>query len=313
MTAEGHTISEDARAPLHAGPVIAAAAAIVAVEVALVLPGRLLAAQIADALLVLALVNAGPRRDAAAPSGGAGATIDALRALAIVPLIRVVALGLPAHDWSEPFALLALAVTFGAVALRLMPVVGLRPAALLAPRVAGADLAAIGAGAGLGLLAYFAGAPQLWHEEAAGGPITLAVTAAVTAACTEELVFRGLVQGTLRRAAGPVGTLAAAGLFAVGYLDAGSAALVLTVALMSVAFSAIVARTGALAGVLVGHVLFAVGAGAVWPALLGREPGVDLAQPWVAVLLALGLVAASARVCRPPADAVADVQPAEAG
>ena len=276
----------------------AAIVAIVAVEAALVVPGHLLAAQIVDAVLVFALVNAGPRQPAQSPAAPGATGLAVLRALALVPLIRVVALGLPMRDWSEPAAIIAIALPVGLVALRLAPLVGLRLQRLFAP-ASSADRYAVTAGAALGLVACLAGAPPLWAEGAGGGRILVAIAAAVVAACAEELVFRGLVQGTLQRAFGRIGMLAAAGLFSATYLDAGSAALVLSFVLAGVVFGHVVSITGSLQGVMLGHVLLAVGAGAFWPTLLGR-PAAGLDTTFIAIVLGLAVVAAAARACLHP-------------
>lgn len=289
--------ARDARGRTYVAAALATAAAIVAIEALLVVPGHLLAAQIADAALVLLLVNAGPRRETQALTARAATALAALRALALVPLIGVVALGLPMRDWSEPVAVLALALPVGLVALRLMPsLVGSR--SLFSLRPLPANLYAVCAGAVLGLVAYLAGAPALWPEGAPDDRVALGIAAAIVAACVEELVFRGLVQRALQRAAGRVGMLVAGAVFASTYLDAGSTALVLTVALAGVVFGHTVARTGALGGVIAGHVLLVVGAGAIWPAVVDESP---LPQPQASIALAAAIVIAIAIACRKPA------------
>ena len=145
---------------------VAFAAASVAIEASLVLPGHLLAAQIAYAVLVLVLVNIAPR-DPAALSDRAAAAQSALRALALVPLIRVFALGLPARGWSQAAALLLdcgadrrRRAADGPDGRRAPP----RPAE---PRGCRPPHAlAIAAGLLLGGVAYLAGAPALWPQGA---------------------------------------------------------------------------------------------------------------------------------------------------
>ncbi|MDP8909471.1 MAG: CPBP family intramembrane metalloprotease [Chloroflexota bacterium] len=275
---------------------LAGAAAIVAVEALLVAPGRLLAAQIVDALLVLALVNAGPRRETQASSPRTLAAIGALRALALVPLVRVMALGLPMSDWTEPPAVLAVTLPLGLVAFWLAPVVRLRLRRMFSLSVGLADLYAISAGLTLGLLAFVAGAPRLWPDGADDERIALGLAAAAVAAFVEELVFRGLIQSTLQAAVGRVGIVAAMVLFAATHLDAGSTVLVLTIALAGVAFSHAFANTGRLPGVILGHVVFVVGAGAVWPSLVETSdlpPFHDLrATVALAIAIAIAVVLA---------------------
>lgn len=291
------TVARDRRELAYLAAAGATVLAIVAVEALLVAPGRLLAAQIVDAVLVLALVNAGPRQPEEVPSAVTAAALAALRALALVPLVRVVALGLPMRDWTEPIAVLAIALPVGGVALRLAPVVGLRVRRMFALRRPFADLYAIAAGATLGLLIFLAGAPRLWPDGAASDRIALGVGAAVVAAAVEELVFRGLVQGTLQRAFGRLGMLAATAVFAVTYLDAGSTALVLTFALAGVVFAHARAVSGTLAGVIVGHVLLVTGAGAIWPSVLD-EPGLpELSEPLTSIGLSVAIAIATGLAC----------------
>lgn len=298
-------IARDRRELAYLAAAVASVVAIIAVEALLVVPGHLLAAQIIDALLVLVLVNSGPRRAQGVPSARSAAALAALRALALVPLVRVVALGLPMRDWAEPVAVLAIALPVGGVALRLAPVVGLRLRRLLSVGGRLADLYAIFAAATLSLLAYLSGVPRLWPDGADGERIALGVGAAVVAAAVEELVFRGLVQGTLQRAFGRVGMLAATAIFAATYLDAGSTALVLTFVLAGVVFMHAVAVAGALAGVIAAHVLLVTGAGAIWPALLD-EQGLPVAEPGTSIGLSIAIALAIGLACWQPLAARSD-------
>jgi membrane protease YdiL (CAAX protease family) len=300
-------MSAEPRGPAGAGPpatglcvlLVALAGASVAIEAALVLPGHLLAAQIAYAVLVLVLVNIAPR-DPEALSDRAAAAQSALRALALVPLIRVFALGLPARGWSQAGALLLIAVLIGAAALRMAPLVGVRRRSLLCARLSLSHVLAIVAGLLLGGLAYLAGSPALWPQGAASRDVALALAAVTAAAIAEELVFRGVVQVTFMRALGALGVIVASALFAATYLDAGSTALVLVYALAGFLFARSVARSGTLGGAIIGHVLLALGAGAAWPMIFGREPPVDLPEPLASVLLTIAIaLAASAAHAAP--------------
>lgn len=300
MTLEPNAARRDRAATAYVGLALAGALAIVAVEALLVVPGHLRAAQVAYALLVLAFVNAGPAHESRALSPRALAAVAALRALALVPLIRVLALALPMRDWTEPAAILAIALPVGIVALRLAPVVGLPLRPLLRLRPPAIVLFAIASGALLGLVAFAAGAPQLWPDGAAGGRIALGVAAAVVAACVEEIVFRGVVQGTLQRAAGRLGIVTACALFAATYLGSGSTALVLTFALAGCVFALAVARSGALPGVIAGHVVLVVGAGAVWPQVLDASELPALRGQAATVVLAAAIAVTLAVACRGP-------------
>ncbi len=273
------------RAFLAACLVLACAGALIAVEAALLARGHTLAADIVSAVLVFVFLNSAvvalksdwPER---------WVTSRALQALALVSLARVVAFGLPLGDGSAAAATLVVAALIGLAAAWAAPRLGapLRP--LLAFRASADQACAADAGLVLGLGAYLVGAPTLWTRGAAVSAIVLAVIAALAASVTEELLFRGVVQTTLERSAGRAGVLAATALYAVTYLSLGTGALVMMVALAGLVFAIIVARTGNLTGAMTGHALFALGAGGVWPALLGRRH-----HPWVHgsdVLLVLG-------------------------
>jgi membrane protease YdiL (CAAX protease family) len=268
------------------------AAASAAIEASLVLPGHLLAAQIAYAVLVLVLVTIAPR-DPEALSDRAAAALSALRALALVPLIRVCALGLPARGWSQAGALLLIAVLIGAAALRMAPMVGVRRRSLVSLRLSPPHALAIAAGLLLGGLAYLADAPVLWPQGAASRDIALVLAAVTCAAITEEIVFRGIVQVTFARALGALGVVVASALFAATYLDAGTTALVLIYALAGFVFARSVSRTATLGGAIIGHVLLALGAGAAWPLIFGRVPPVDLPEPLTSVLLTIAIALAA--------------------
>lgn len=280
------------------------AAALVGVEVGLIARGHLLAGDIADAVLLLALVNAEPRPTAAASAARDRDVVAAMRALALVPLIRVASLGLPLRDGSHALGTLVVAALIGGAAIAVAPVVGVPRRILLAAPRPGAQLLTATAGLILGLLAYLLGAPQLWSAGAPMGRVLVALLAAVTAAAVEEVVFRGLVQVSLQRVAGRAGLLAAIALFATLYLDAGSAALVMVFAVAGVVFAYAVARTGALAGSVVGHVLLALGAGALWPAVLGRRHPGWIHAPGTTIVLAGTLVVVTAIALRRPVVAV---------
>ena len=141
--------------------------AIVAVEALLVVPGHLLAASIATPARA-PLVNAGPRRERGGLSARASASIAALRALALVPLIRVVALALPMRDWSEPVAIIAVALPSGGrTAARARRRTAAAAPALPAPLLRGPVRPCL-AGAALSLVAFRAGVPALWPDGAAG-------------------------------------------------------------------------------------------------------------------------------------------------
>jgi membrane protease YdiL (CAAX protease family) len=175
----------------------------------------------------------------------------------------------------------------------LAPLAGVDLRALTLARRDRSQAPAVCAGLGLGLVAYFLGAPPVVPAHAGVARVLVAIVAVIATAVVEELVFRGLVQVTLQRLVGGVGVVAAALLFASTYLDAGSTALVLALALAGVVFGYSVARTGSLAGAIAGHCALSLGAVLLWPAVFGRSPSSWLDTWLTAIVLAL-LVAAVA-------------------
>lgn len=285
-------------------------ASLIAVEALLFARGRVLAGQIADAVLLFLILQVKPgpgRRSPATWSlshalslgwNPSEATRDAMRSLALVPLIRVVSVGLPLRDVSYPAGTLAVGLIIGSAAMVLAPVVGVAPRTFLTARAPRVQLQAVLGGLLLGFVAYLLGAPALWPTGASHERALLGLVAVVAAAAAEEIVFRGVVQWTLQRALGRAGVLAAAALFASTYLGAGSASLVLTVALAGLVFARTVVRTGGLSGAVGGHVVFAVGAGAIWPALLGRSHPAWLSGPVPIIALAVATAGMTAIIMR---------------
>jgi hypothetical protein len=267
-------------------------AALICVEAALIAPGHVLAGDIADAALVFVFVQL-----AMGLGGGSAQTRGAraaIRALTLVPLSRVVALGLPLREGSYAAGLLVTAVLVGFAAWALAPTVGVIRRTVLGFRPPIFHLRAALAGLVLGLAAYLLGAPVLWAPGARGDQVLLGVLAAACAAFTEELVFRGVVQIPMQRLAGRVGVIAVIGLSTSTYLDAGSASLVLVAAFAAAVFAHTVSRTGTLGGPIVGHLLLALGAGAIWPAVLGRAHPNWLSGPWATIALALATAGVTA-------------------
>jgi hypothetical protein len=267
---------------------MAAVLALIAVEAGLVARGHLLAGGIADAVLLFALLQAAMVRTI--PSQTPDPRL-ALIGLALIPLIRVVALGLPLRQGSNAAATLAIAGLTAFAALSLARTVGVAVRSFYAVRRPVAHLAVAAAGLLLGLLAYALGAAPLWPPGAAFGRVVLSLVAAASAATVAEIVFRGVVQIPLQRVAGRMGVLAASALFASSYLDIRPAALVLVMAVAGLLFAYVVARTGTVGGPLAGHALLVLGAGGFWPAVLGRGHSKWVVSQATGVI-ALGIAAA---------------------
>lgn len=289
------------RAWIGAPVALLSVAVLIALEAALLAPGHTLAADIVAAVLVFILLNAATMALGLA-SPEAWVMASALQALALVALARVVGFGLPLRDGSRATGTIAVAVLIGFAAAWAAPRLGVPLRARIALRPSPAQARAAAAGLVLGLAAYVVGARPLWTPGAAGSRVAVALVAVGAASVVEELLFRGVVQATLQRAAGRAGLLAASALFAATYLGLGPAALVMVVALTGLVFAVIVARTGNLTGAFAGHALFALGAGAFWPVLLGRRYTAWLHGTGVTVVVGVALVVVAVIVFRTTSD-----------
>jgi membrane protease YdiL (CAAX protease family) len=300
----GTTEGDEPRPEIGRVGVVLACAAVLAGAEVLIAQGHVLAGQIADAILLVLLVNVDRIRGRARAERHGPAEIDpwvaAMRALAVVALINVVGIGLPLRAIPEIVREGLLALAIGVAAADAAPAVGVRLRRLLTMPAAGIGWTTVLGGLVLGLGAYLLGAPALASSDDPVGRILLAVAVAASAALVEEIVFRGLVQSTLQRLAGRVGALAAAGLFAFSYISFGSASLVLLMALAGLLFSHSVARSGVLGAALAGHVLLATGAAVVWPVLLGREPPGSPPEDATQLALAGAVLAGAAILGRRP-------------
>ena len=285
------------------GAVLACAAVLAGAEV-LIAQGHVLAGQIADAMLLVLLVNADRMRGEAQAERHGPAEFDpwvaAMRALAVVALINVVGIGLPLRGIPDIVREGLLALAIGIAAAAAAPAVGVRLRGLLTMPAAGIGWTTVLGGLVLGLGAYLLGAPALASSDDPVGRILLAVAVAASAALVEEIVFRGLLQPTLQRLAGRVGALAAAGLFAFSYISFGSASLVLLMALAGLLFTHSVARSGVLGAALAGHVLLAAGAAVAWPVLLGSEPPGSPPEDATQLALAVAVLAGAVILGRRP-------------
>jgi membrane protease YdiL (CAAX protease family) len=266
------------------------AGALIANDFGVIGTGHVLVGDVIAAVLLLALLLAGslPGKRADADEGPA----RALRALAIVALVPVLALGLPLRDASTAAATLLLAALLGGVFLAVAPVIGVRrriAVTVIRPRV---QVAVCVTGLGLGVLAYLAGAPRAWAPGTAAPRVAVAVVALIAGSIAEELVFRCLVQGALQRLGRVAGLLAAAALSTGIYAGSGPAPMIVTIAIAAIVFGAAVDRTGTAVGAIGGHVALALGAGVIGPLVIGTLHF----PPWrgntstLALLLCLGVV-----------------------
>jgi membrane protease YdiL (CAAX protease family) len=247
--------------------------------------GYVLAAQIVDAILVVLLVNAGRRDERLGSVDTFDPSAAAMRALALVALVRVVGIGLPLREISDRAADILLAIVIGAAAVRLAPAVGVSLRALLRMRSVLIQVSTAAGGVALGVGAYLVGAPALSSPGDAAGAILLAGAAATLTAVVEEIIYRGLLQISFHRLWRGAGAVAATGVYASTYISIGSVSLLLVMALAGLLFAASVMRTGVLGGAVAGHVLLAVGAVVACPLLFGPTPSYVPPEPLTGLAL----------------------------
>jgi membrane protease YdiL (CAAX protease family) len=264
---------------------LAAALAVIGVEVVVAL-GDLLVGAIAAAALIVVLVFERPSADSGGAARQRGRVRSALRVLALVPLARLVTITLPLPDISPAAGILVASAVVLVATVRMAWAVGLRIGGFGRDDIG--QPVPLAVGYVLGFIAYLAGAPVLVTQHTAGATAAVAVAALLAAAAAEELLYRGVVQMALQRAIGRVGVVVAVVVFATTYLGSGAAALVLVAFVAGLVFADNVMRTGATGGVVLAHAVMAVTASVVWPVLLGAVP------PHVDdVVLVAGLGAAS--------------------
>ncbi|MFN8525929.1 MAG: type II CAAX endopeptidase family protein [Chloroflexota bacterium] len=182
-----------------------------------------------------------------------------LVSLALVPLLRVVSVALPLASLPLDGWHALAGVPLFIAAFRVIRVLGLRPREIgltlddlplqLAIGVSGLALAAWQQT--LNPVALLPPAPR-------ADPLTLVVIYLVFVGLLEELMFRGILQATSRRALGPVGPWLVSVVFALLHIGNGSFVDVLFALAVGVAFSWLVWRTGSIVGVSLAHGLAAV-------------------------------------------------------
>lgn len=234
-------------------------AALIGAEVVAVVVGAVPGA-VCHAVVLLLLLNT----YAVAPDRPAGRL---LALLALVPLLRLLSLGMPNRHLAEIwwYEMVGAPLMLGAVLVgRLVPTawpdLSLGRAQLLAQ-------AAIAlAGAPLGLAAYEILTPAplispLTVPTFLGGALILTVFSAFL----EELVFRGLLQHGARELFGRPGLVIVSVLYASLYVGSLSVPYVALVGAVGLMFAVAVERTGILWGAVGAHALMSIGLLMVWP------------------------------------------------
>jgi membrane protease YdiL (CAAX protease family) len=257
--------------------------------------GPVLLGEILAAALVPLLLIGVPERTGTEQARGVRRLNLALRALALVPLIRVIGVAIEHPDVRSAVSILVLGVLGCWLALRTAPALELPRSSLVAYPVRPVPLLL---GCVLSLAVYLAGAPVLASSGSGGVDVAVAVVALVFAAAAEEFLFRGVLQSALQRAAARPGVLLGACLFGATYLGFRSLPLALVMLLAGLLFSDVVLRTGATGAVVVAHAILAVGASVVWPYVLGREHPEPMGEPALVAVLAVAIAAALWRLLR---------------
>lgn len=226
--------------------------------------GNPLMGLLADGVLLLALVA---RRATASPAAGAA---DALLALALVPILRLVSatIVMPEFSIALRYALVGGPLLLGAVVAARTR---LEPRISLAPRSRALELAVAATGVPLGYVGYLlAGRPTPLVDDSR--PAEVAVAALVLfllVGCVEELIFRGLIQDALGSLYASAGVLASCALGGAMYLGVRPGAYALFAVVVGLGYALLTERTRSVAGVAVSHGLLVTGALLVWPLVLG--------------------------------------------
>lgn len=186
-----------------------------------------------------------------------------LAALALVPLTRIVSMALVLPDL-EPAAWGTIAAAFVLVSALLMArALEMGQAELRWQFPSRWELTAV-LSAGAVLVALPASA-LLERLPATGAAVVFLILAAVT----EEVTFRGVIQGTLRQLYGRAAILYANLPFVVLYLGTHSLAMILLAAMIGLVAGWSTERSRSIWPAIGVHAAFSLSAGLLWPAVLG--------------------------------------------
>lgn len=251
---------EDRAAVLSAGT---AAAVLVVAELCLLVGGLVAGAAAWSGALVALLVLAAVRGDR--PDGRLAV------ALAVVPILRLASLALPAIIVPVPFWYVLIAVpAFAAIALaarflRLRPAdLGLRPTSVRDTAVLAA------AGVPLGLAAWvIAEADPLPAGTSNVDLVLLSIAVIVFGAFLEELLLRGLVQRVAGELLGDWAVAASVALTGLLYLSSLNLRYVVLMVAVAVLFGIVARRSGSIAATTAGHVVLLWTQAVLWPVVLG--------------------------------------------
>ncbi len=254
----------------HPHLIRAYAMAIIGVELVSVFVGTTPGA-IGHALLAFILMNHYLVYNPA--SGDTASRVDrwrdakALPILALVPLLRLLSLVMPIRDMPQltwyPLIGVPLLVAVG-LTVRLLH---LSPEMIgVIPRLSFAQVAIALSGVPLGLAGFllFRPVPLIDHFDW-GAVLIAALILLIFTGFAEELIFRGLLQGALQRALGPLGLVWSTVLFSGTYIGSHSLSYLLFITGVGSYFGWCVRRSGSIWGVVLAHAAITIGMLLIFP------------------------------------------------
>jgi membrane protease YdiL (CAAX protease family) len=249
---------------------------IAAAEACIAFASPLVGATAYALLLVVMLTYAAvalPASEEAHSEGGRSVDCaQAIAALALVPVLRLVSLTAPVGAGSEAEqyllvgAVMASAIGWATWGARL-------PATSLTPRFGAVELWIASLSVPLALGAYFAIRPASIGEGTRSTQLATAALAVALAAVVEELIFRGFVQSALARLYGPVAApLLATVIYVVSYLGVRPSSMIVLAGVQGLLFGWLVQRTRSLVGITMCHALVNIGLFVVLPHVISSAP-----------------------------------------
>jgi membrane protease YdiL (CAAX protease family) len=250
--------------------VVAYLAAIAAAEICVVFVNVWIGV-LAEGLLALASINhyhfAERRSQGVQDVGSASARLGVLLVIPLVPLVRILSLTMTLEDVSDltQYSVVGIPLLLGAILTG--RVVCSRHHAWRPVDWPSQGLIAL-SGVPLGFAAFLVARPPALHagwRQIVFGTLTLSISAALT----EEFIFRGLLQETLSRLFGGFALLLSTGAFAITYLAVRPVDYLVLIIIVGLLFAWAVERTGSLVGVVLAHGLLNIGLLLVWPWVVG--------------------------------------------
>ena len=199
--------------------------------------------------------------------GRAPDPLDAVLALAFMPVLRLISIAVPvaglpeAYQYALVAAPLVAGIAWAAWVVRLPGArFGFRPLAL--------QLLLAFAGVPLGLTAYLLLRPESLAEGDSGRALVVGALAVSVVAALEEIIFRGFIQEACASVYGhSQAPLWSTAVYGVSYLGVQRLEVVGLALLLGLLFGWGVQRTRSLFGVTIGHCFVNVGFLVLWPAL----------------------------------------------